>query len=147
VSQADNGPRIVDQNAFRTSTGGIGYLLPLIGAVNYNQNLREEPPFDWSSVDIVADRASLRKLVRWANNKLTFYQKIRKSDKLFRLDLQLAGEKTILINRVSLRYAERHLYQTYREGFGKEFMSPGPGCKNALDYYRIASYVSGQVIG
>jgi hypothetical protein len=142
VSQPDKGPRIIDQNGFRTSVGGIGYLLPTIAAVNYNQTLKEEPPFDWSSVDIVADRSALRKLGRWANKKLVFSQKVRKSDKLFRLDLQLVGKETVLINRVSLKYAEGDLYVTYREGFKKIATTPAPGCKNALDYNRIASYVS-----
>jgi hypothetical protein len=145
VPQPDKGPRIIDQDGFRTSAGGIGYLVPVIAAVNHNQRLREEPPFDWSSVDIIADRAALRKLIRWANDKLSFIQKTRRSDRLFRLDLQLAG-KTILINRVPLKYAEEQLYQTYREGFGKEVTTPAPGCRNALDYHRIVSYVSGRAI-
>ena len=147
VPQPDKGPRIIDQNVFRTSASGIGQLNPVIAAVAYNQRLKKEPPFDWSSVDIVADWAALRKLIRWANDKLTFKQKIRKSDSLFRFDLQLVGEKTVLINRVPLKYAEGQLYQSYREGFGKGFMTPAPGCKNALDYHRIISYVSRRAIG
>jgi hypothetical protein len=142
ISQPDRGPHIIDQNGFRTSVRGIGYLLPAIAAVDYNQALKEEPPFDWSSVDIVTDRGTLRKLNHWANKKLVFSQKVRKSDKLFRLDLQLAGEKTVLINRVSLKYTEGDFNVTYREGFKKVATTPGPGCKNALDYNRIASYVS-----
>jgi len=138
VPQPDRGPRIIDQNGFRTSAGGIGYLLPVIAAVTYNQRSIGEPSFDWSSVDVVADRAALRKLFRWANDK----QIPRKSDQLFRLDLQLAGKKTILINRVPLKFAEDHLSQTYREGFRKEAMTPAPGCRNALDYNSIVSYVS-----
>ena len=144
VPQPDKGRRIIDQDGFRTSTSGIGYLFPVIAAVNYNQRLIEAPPFDWSLVDIVADRAALRKLIRWVTNKLAFKQKCRNSDKLFRLDLQLAGEKTILINRVPLKYAEEYLHHTYREGFGKEVTTPAAGCRNALDYHRIVSYVSGR---
>ena len=147
MPQPDKGHRIIDQDGFRTSISGIGYLFPVIAAVNYNQRLIEEPPFDWSSVDIVADRAALRKLIRWANNKLAFKQKSRNSDKLFRLDLQLAGEKTILINRVPLKYAGEYSHHTYREGFGKEVTTPAPGCRSALDYHRIVSYVSGRAIG
>ena len=112
--------------------------MPVIAAVTYYNQRPKEPPFDWSSVDIVADRAALRKLLRWANNK----QNHGRSDKLFRLDLQLAGKRTILINRVALKFAENHLHKTYREGFGKEAMTPAPDCRNALDYHRIVSYVS-----
>ena len=70
-----------------------------------------------------------------------FNQKIRKSDKLFRLDLQLAGKKTLLINRVSLKYAEEHTYRTYREGFRKAAMVAAPGCRNAMEHHRIVTYV------
>jgi hypothetical protein len=140
VPQPDRrGPRIIDQNGFRTSAGGIGYLLPVIAAVAHSERPRGEPPFDWSSVDIVADRAALRKLLRWANNK----QNPGKSDTVFRLDLQLAGEKTVVINRIALKFAEDLVYRVYREGFTKEHTTPAaPDCRNALDYYRIVSYVS-----
>ena len=85
--------------------------------------------------------------MRWANNKLAYNQKTRKSDKLFRLDVELAGKKTILINRVPLKFAEGHWYRSYRRGFEKEFMIPAPDCRNALDYQRIVTYVSGRVGG
>lgn len=137
MPQPDRGPRIIDQDGVRTSAGGIGYLFPVIAAVVFNQRPVGELPFDWSSVDVVADRAALRKLLRWVNNK----QNYGKSDQLFRLDLQLAG-KAILINRVPLKFAEDHLGKTYRDGFEKEATTTAPGCKNALDYYHIVSYVS-----
>ena len=44
---------------------------------------------DWSTVDFVTDRNGLRKLLRWAKGT--------KCDD-FRIDTQIAGERTILLN-------------------------------------------------
>ncbi len=142
VPTPDRGIRIIDQNGFRTSTGKIGYFVPLVSSVVQYQEIQGEPPFDWAPVDIIADRAALRKLSRWANAKLSLRPTNYESDTNFRLDLQLAGEKTLLINRRSLRFAEHHLGNTYRTGFEKGFMTYPVIFGNALDYYRILNYVS-----
>ena len=45
---------------------------------------------DWPSVDFITDRNALRKLLRWGSGV---------SGKDFRIDLELAGERTVFLNR------------------------------------------------
>ncbi len=62
-------------------------LLPLVAAV-YEQQVF--PLEDWKTVDFLTDRNGLRKLLRWINAA---------SGRDFRIDTQLVGEKTIILNR------------------------------------------------
>lgn len=146
VFSPDQGIRIIDQNGARTSYSNIGYFVPLVSSVIQYQKTQGEPSFDWASVDIVADRAALRKLSRWANATLSVRPTNYESHTNFRLDLQLVGTKTLLINRRSLRFEERHLGHTYRTGFEKGFMTYPVTFRDAIDYYRILNYVSPLIV-
>ena len=123
----------IDQNGHRMKRRFT--LLPLIKAVQAAtvRKKRVAPKFDWSSVDFVTDRNGLRKLVAWANNK---------SDD-WRIDTQLAGDKTILINGWPLATKQSSgRSQSYGFNFEKACTHPAPGCESGTGHHRIVTYVS-----
>lgn len=103
-------------------------LLPLIEAVNKVK----KTPFEWTSVDIVTDRNNLRKLTRWAGGG-----EVRD----FRIDLQLAGKKTVLMNRWEKRNREMFNGRTYGFSFEKASTNYAPECKDSAGHHRIVTYV------
>src|ERR1700753_3361078 len=60
----------------------------VIAAVQFLQ-----PEYKWSDLDILTDRNCLRKLLRWIGNS----HENRAKD--FRIDLELAGSKSVILNR------------------------------------------------
>ncbi|PPQ72852.1 hypothetical protein CVT24_001180 [Panaeolus cyanescens] len=124
----DMGMHFVDQNGYRM---GRTVLLPLISAVNKVQESKSAEPFDWASVDFVTDRNGLRALSRWVSGN---------SNRNFRIDLQLAGNKTVLMNRWSELYQEPFSGRTYGFSFEKASTTPGPGCKSSTGHHRIVTY-------
>lgn len=84
----DKGHQFLDRNGYKMPSFR---LLPLFRAVDI---MAEESgqAIDWSTVDFVTDRNSLRKLLRWISGT-------GKSAGNFRIDTQLAGRRTILFNR------------------------------------------------
>ncbi|KAK2465268.1 hypothetical protein APHAL10511_002622 [Amanita phalloides] len=80
----DTGTNIIDHNSYHLKEMP---LLPLFAAVDANE---DADTFDWSTVDIVTDRNGLRRLLRWISGG---------EAKPFRIDLQLAGKGTVLMNR------------------------------------------------
>lgn len=119
-----------DQNGFRMPSA---VLHPLVVAVNKKTEDEGNPPFDWSSVDFVTDRNGLRKLMRWIGQK---------DVKDFRIDMQLAGEKTVLFNRWEKRTREQFNGRSFGFNFEKESTTPAPGCKSSTGHHRIVTYVS-----
>lgn len=117
-----------DQNGYRVPKA---VLLPLFEAVNKVNN---SSPFDWPSVDIITDRNNLRKLTRWAENG--------SQGRNFRIDFQLAGKKTVLMNRWEERYHEMFSGRTFGFSFEKASTDPAPGCKDSTGHHRIVTYVS-----
>lgn len=107
-------------------------LLPLITAVNKRAEDKEDK-FDWASVDFVTDRNGLRKLLRWIGGESDLRD--------FRIDLQLAGEKTVLFNRWEIRTRERFTGRTFGFSFEKASTQVAPGCKDSTSHHRIISYV------
>lgn len=123
------GARFVNQNGYRMPRT---VLLPLLSAVTRVQEIKNAEPFDWRSVDIVTDRNGLRALTRWVGGD-------RKRN--FRIDLQLAGNKTVLMNRWSDVDQEMFNGRTYGFNFEKDSTIPGPGCKQSTGHHRIVTYV------
>lgn len=126
--QPDIGLMFRDQNGFRMPSA---VLLPLVVAVNKKTEDEGNPPFDWSSIDFVTDRNGLRKLTRWIGQKEV---------KDFRIDMQLAGEKTVLFNRWEKCTREQFDGRTFGFNFEKESTTPAPGCKNGTGHHRIVTY-------
>lgn len=128
----DRGTFFSDQNGFQMSSA---ILLPLMVAVETVAEDKKESPFDWSSVDFVTDRNCLRKLLRWiggGNNE--------KSLKEFRIDTQLSGKKTVLLNRWDKRYREQASGYTFGYSFENHTTKPASGCESSTGHHRIISY-------
>ena len=120
----DAGIVFIDQNASRLPASP---LLPLIAAVSHYA-----PEFSLASVDFVTDRNGLRKLCRWASGD--------PKSGTFRIDVDLMGRKTILMQR-----CEAETTKPGGPGFENEFerasTTPGPGCEAATGHNRIVTYV------
>ncbi|KAF8644542.1 hypothetical protein AX16_008416 [Volvariella volvacea WC 439] len=107
-------------------------LLPLVLAVEKASEITRDHPFDWSSQDFVTDVSNLKRLFGWADGSVR---------KAFRISLQLAGERTVLMNN------DWELHQLGRmggNGYGRnlEIMATRmpTGCENARNHYRVVHY-------
>ena len=133
----DHGYDFVDQNGHRM---GPRTLLPLIRAVQdveSQSGIKEEDKFDWSSVDFVTDRNGLRKLLRWINHASG------DPPRDFRIDLQLAGSKTVLMNRwEQITKEQPGARRSYGFNFEEAMTVIAPGCERGTGYHRIVTYVS-----
>lgn len=89
---------------------------------------------DWPSVDFITDRNALRKLLKWAGDT---------SGKDFRIDLELAGERTVFLNRWEAKTRNRlgPQEQSYGFAFEKASTHPAPDCQGTTGHHRISSYV------
>jgi hypothetical protein len=68
-------------------------MLPLLAAADAIHNQEATPPVDWPAVDVIADRNSLRTLLRWLNLSLSPGREVRD----FRINIQLVGDKTLML--------------------------------------------------
>lgn len=68
-------------------------MLPLFVAADAIHGQKAAPPVDWPKVDVITDRNGLRKLLRWLNPSPG--REVRD----FRIDVQLVGTKTLVLNR------------------------------------------------
>ncbi|KAJ7592609.1 hypothetical protein C8J56DRAFT_822509 [Mycena floridula] len=125
---ADVGTFFVDQNGFHMPKA---VLAPLVTAVEIQAEDAGEV-FDWSQVDVVTDRNGLRKLLRWIGGVPDI--------KPFRIDLQLAGKKTVLFNRWEKRYRENFSGFTFGFNFEKASTLNAKDCEEAAAHHRIVSY-------
>ncbi len=117
-------------------------LLPIFRVVDFMESSdtsSTRPKLDWPSIDFITDRNNLRKLLTWVEGK----DKGGWIDD-FRIDLQLCGIGTVLMQR----WEPRAVYASENSGFGDSFeresTSPGPGCEEGIiaGHNRIISYVS-----
>lgn len=105
-------------------------LLPLVAAVNEQQIFSPE---DWKTVDFVTDRNGLRKLLRWINTA---------SGRDFRIDTQLVGEKTVVLNRWEPNTTAYMNGSSYGFNFEKAATIPMPPATRRSDgHHRIVTYV------
>jgi len=115
-------------------------LFPLIRAVQdveSQSGTKEKDTFDWSSVDFVTDRNGLRKLLRW----ITAAPGDPPRD--FRIDVELAGSKTVLLNRwEQITKEQPGTRRSYGFNFEEEMTDPDPGCERGTGHHRIVTYVS-----
>jgi hypothetical protein len=129
--EANAGISFVHENDFRMPSAP---LLPLFKSVDHVAMHDDQANIDWSSIDFVTDRNGLRKLLRWINNTATTE---------FRIDMQLAGQRTVLFNRWEKRTREVPQW-AYGLNFHKESTTPAPGCKLGSGHHRVITYVSFQ---
>lgn len=136
----DTEVRFVDQNGYRM--GKASCLLPIFRAVDIVAEENADTSLDWGSIDIITDRNGLRKLMRW----LQYSPGPEKEPlKQFRIDLQLGGNKTVLMNRWEKRTRENA--EPPRSGCGinfeRESTTPTKGCDRSTGHHRIVQYNMG----
>ena len=162
----DSGIRMFHEDAFYMSNEST--LIPLFRAVDAMAD--SEPAagaIDWAGVDFVTDRNNLRKLLRWIRELGPTVMSSRTSEtspasptsegkggsdapaewdprKDFRIDLQLGGEKSVLMQRWAARAREVIVPPKggCRANFEREHTAAAPGCEDAGGHYRIVQYVS-----
>jgi len=111
-------------------------LLPLVQAVETVTADEKKPAFDWSSVDFVTDRNNLKKLLRWVTKSGTA------ACNDFRIDTQLAGEKTVLFRRWEKKneaFGGKN-QKSYGFNFEHEVTTPATGCQDGTGHHRIITY-------
>lgn len=118
---------------------GSRTFFPLIQAVQdveSQSKTEEKDRFDWSSVDFVTDRNGLRKLLRWIDSTSG------DPPKDFRIDMQLAGSKTVLMNRwEEITRVQPGTRRSYGFNFEETMTVPSPECERGTGYHRIITYV------
>ncbi|KAI0642899.1 hypothetical protein C8Q79DRAFT_1012907 [Trametes meyenii] len=133
----DKGIRMIDQNGFRM--GPASCLLPLFRAVDIVAEDNGDTSHEWSDVDVVTDRNGLRKLIRWLNHSGSDHDEPPRE---FRIDLQLGGNKTVLMHRWEKR--TREIAAPPKSGCGisfeRETTSPAQGCTRGTGHHRIVKY-------
>jgi len=122
----DTGICIVDQNTHRMAEAP---LLPLMVAVDANE---DADMFKWSAVDYVTDRNAIRKILRWVGG-----DDVRD----FRIDLQRAGRKTVMMCRWDNKTTEPFVGFTY--GFNYFNKSTQKAHPEGTGHHRIINYVCG----
>lgn len=125
--EPDRGYSFKHQNGYRYPKS---ILLPLFVAVDQTQVDGDD--LDWTSIDFVTDRSNLRKLLRWIGGEETVS---------FRIDMQLAGKQTVLLNRWENRDKEEMPGYTFGFNFEKESTRLVPGCEESTGHHRIVKYV------
>ncbi|KAL4249380.1 hypothetical protein ABKN59_006919 [Abortiporus biennis] len=131
--ELDSGGKFIDQNGFRTPSSQ--HLASFI-AIDVLQGEEGAEEIDWSKVDIVTGRNSLRQLLRWVNGEERGGE-VRD----FRIDTHLAGKKTILLDRWEARTLERPgEFTGYGHNFEEVSTKPVAGCEGAVGNHRIIKY-------
>ncbi|KAK0506822.1 hypothetical protein EDD18DRAFT_1343282 [Armillaria luteobubalina] len=125
----DSGYQFCDQNGYRLPNAP---LLPVLVAVDSVASRSDIPStkIEWPSVDFVIDRNGLRKLMGWIGDR----------KQSFRIDLQLAGEKTVLCNRWEAKTKMRK-FGGYGHSFEEAITYVAPGCEAGTSgHHRIITY-------
>ena len=129
--QPDSSSHSVDQNGPRMSEYP---MLPLFAAADAIHD-NKKAPVDWPAVDVITDRNSLRKLLRWLNPSAG--REVRD----FRIDVELVGAKTIVMYRwdgCSLELPP--VGKSYGYAFEAATSRAAPGCPSS-GHHRAITYV------
>ena len=89
----DDGFVYVDQYHDSARLSQYPLMLPLCAAADAMHSREMAPLVDWPTVDVIADRNGLRKLMLWVNPSPG------REVLHFRIDVQLVGTKTLLLCR------------------------------------------------
>lgn len=109
-------------------------LLPLFKAIDAYSELAGATIVDWAGIDFVTDRNNLRKLLRWIGGG--------SGKGPFRIDAQLAGKGTVLLNCWNPRTRVWGAANSYGFSFEKASTTPVVGCENTSSHHRLVEYVS-----
>jgi len=120
----DRETQFVNQNAYRVPASPFAPLFAAADALGYGDS-------GWADVDVVSDRNSLRKLVRWAGGNAA---------RDFRIDLELAGASTMFLVRWEKRDREAPSGYSYGHRFEEETTNAAAGCADTVGHHRIVKY-------
>ncbi|KAI9065989.1 hypothetical protein FKP32DRAFT_1566676 [Trametes sanguinea] len=137
VSQ-DWGFNVFDPSGFFMGT--MSKLLPLFRAVDVmEEDARAETRTEWGALDFVLDRSSMRKLLRWVRFADPTTPPTGALPPPFRLDLQLGGEKTVLVDRWDTRTFET-MPLGFRRNFDEATTAPTTSAQSTKYHHRIVQY-------
>ncbi|KZS90743.1 hypothetical protein SISNIDRAFT_443730 [Sistotremastrum niveocremeum HHB9708] len=129
----DTGIETVDENGLRVGSGKSS-LLPLFAAINDlhgpESGTDNTQPYDFSSLDIVADRNAVRKLLRWV---------LGGHDDL-RIDIEVAGKTCLFTRREPADYEAIESFQGFGHNYEKAATKLVNGCEKATGHYRIIEF-------
>ncbi|KAI9443011.1 hypothetical protein H4582DRAFT_1151111 [Lactarius indigo] len=108
-------------------------MLPLFTAADAIHDQEVAPPVDWPSVDVVADRNGLRKLLRWLDPSPG------RAVRDFRIDVELVGTKTLVLRRWESPTGWGHTNRSYGHAFQAEMTRAAPDCPSS-GHYRVVAY-------
>ena len=128
--QPDSGANFVDQNGARMSEYPLLPLFAAADAIHENK----KAPVDWPDVDVITDRNGLRKLLRWLNPSEG--REVRD----FRIDVELVGSRTIVLNRWESRTREPPTGKSFGFAFEEATARAAPGCPKS-GHHRTITYV------
>ncbi|EJD50996.1 hypothetical protein AURDEDRAFT_160137 [Auricularia subglabra TFB-10046 SS5] len=110
-------------------------LLALVASIR-----QERPDYAFADIDVVTARNSLRRLLRWirSRGKAALLRE-------FRIDVDVAGDKTILLTRRELRANEPHIKNAHGRGLAFERAatrdeSDGAAYMPYMGHHRIVKY-------
>lgn len=126
----DTGYQFIDQNAFRVPKYPFEPIFQALSVVN--------PEYNFTSVDLVTNRNSLRKLLDFAEG--------RARDN-FRIDLSIVGE-TLFLSRHELKTREKltkHGHAGFGHNFEKAFSEHQESLRDSTGHHRVIKYVLGNL--
>ncbi|KAH8922498.1 hypothetical protein BT69DRAFT_235006 [Atractiella rhizophila] len=129
--EPETGTKFIDQNGARSDTLRISPVSPLLTAIDACN-----PNFNFADIDLITDRICLQRLIQWLTGT-----GMTDREREFRIDVQLAGEKTMIFSRWENATTEDIPPNTFW-GFGQNFVKAvtTQTNKNASGHNRIVSY-------
>jgi hypothetical protein len=111
-------------------------MLPLFAAADAmcDDGKKAPPPVDWPDVDVITDRNGLRKLLRWLSPSQG------RETRKFRIDVELVGTKTIVLNRWEGRVHDPPTGKSFGIAFEAATSRAAPGCPRS-GHHRTITYV------
>lgn len=130
----ESGEAFIDQNSHRLPDYP---MLPIFEAVDTLTADGSCTPPAWASIDMITDRNNLLKLAGWSDSSCSS----SRSKKDFRIDFELVGPQTVLLQRWEERpcvWAEG----AFGDAFEKAAAHPAPGCEDSTlaGSSRVISY-------
>jgi hypothetical protein len=109
-------------------------MLPLLAAADAIHSQGTAPPVDWPTVDVIAERNTLRNLMRWLNPSPG------REARDFRIDVQLVGTKTLVLRRWEGPKREVHTNCPFGHGFVAAMTRAAEDCPSS-GHQRAITYV------
>lgn len=128
---ADQGLRYIDQNSARMGPN-ISPLAPLFAAVDHMGK-----GDSLSSYDMISDRNTLRKLLRWVTGSA--------QEKDFRIDVETVGKTCVFTRREAQDSESVSGFWGYGKNYVKDATYPARGAPDAVGHHRIISIVSSSI--